>query len=115
MNKKYVLINFAMSVAVLFAMLFQTLHSYEHIFSELAEKHCEHQETKNKSEIVHAHHSLEKCAICHFTFSTYLSFEANSVVFKKIISISKVSSFISKQKVQFFKGSLFALRAPPTV
>ena len=40
MKKKFVIINAFMSVVILFAIFFQSLHSYEHLAKELSEKKC---------------------------------------------------------------------------
>ena len=104
-----------MSLTVLFAMLFQTIHSYEHLYKQLTEKHCDHKYTANEKQITHSHAVDNNCPICHFTFSTFIlnsfhpfSFHKQNVTALKVLFYNKVSS-------TFFKGSLFALRAPPTL
>ncbi|MFD2939407.1 hypothetical protein [Flavobacterium notoginsengisoli] len=104
-----------MSLIVLSAMLFQTIHSYEHVFKQLSEKHCEHHTSANQKEITHSHDVDEKCHICHFAFNTYIPNTFEAVIFQKI-EIETKSIFAFTQTVSaFFKGSLFALRAPPAL
>ena len=114
-KKKILLVNLLMSLTVLFAMLFQTLHSYEHIYWKIHDKHCEHKYTPGQKEITHSHSEDTNCAICHFAFSTFISNSSQNfsihnvnVTVLKVILHHKFSS-------AFFKGSLFALRAPPTL
>jgi hypothetical protein len=91
------------------------VHSYEHHSEQLAEKHCKHHYSKNKTEVTHGHHIAEKCFTCDFNFSSFTTteffvFELNKnslVVYSPLFYFLKHSSF--------FAGSLFSLRAPPTV
>lgn len=104
-----------MSVMVLSAMLFQTVHSYEHFFKQLSEKPCEHHTSENQKEITHSHSIDTKCHICHFTFSTYIPNDLQTVLFQKIKVETKPVFVYNKSVCTFFKGSLFALRAPPAL
>lgn len=95
-------------------MLFQTIHSYEHIFQQITEKTCEHKYTGNQKEITHSHSvDSNNCPICHFTFSTFISNSLYAVTFHKATVATVTSFFYAKTSSTFFKGSLFALRAPP--
>ena len=113
MKKKFVILNSFLMFAVLFAMLFQSVHSYEHIAKQLSEKNCLHKYTSSK-EITHQHHDFDHCFVCHFTVSSFVGSEISRFEFKKITIPSGYSFFKSKEITQFFKGSLFALRAPPS-
>lgn len=104
-----------MSIIVLSAMLFQTVHSYEHVFKELSEKPCEHHTSANQKEITHGHDVDTKCHICHFAFSTYIPNTFEAVIFQKIQSEGKSIFAFTQTSSVFFKGSLFALRAPPAL
>jgi len=112
MKKKFVILNSFLMVAVLFAMLFQYVHSYEHIAKQLSEKNCDHKYTSSQ-EVTHQHHNFDNCFVCNFTLSTFISSGIAHFEFKKITIPSEYSLFNSKEITQFFKGSLFALRAPP--
>lgn len=104
-----------MSLIVLSAMLFQTLHSYEHVYRQLTEKHCEHHTSANQKQITHSHSVDTQCHICHFSFSTFIPNSFQTLFFQKI-QFETVAVFeYTKSVSTFFKGSLFALRAPPAL
>lgn len=112
MKKKFVIVNFLLALAVLFAMLFQSVHSFEHLSQQFSEKECHHNYT-SKQEITHQHHNFDHCFVCdfkmsHFTYSGFSNFEFNNTIIS-----SGYTFFESKEITEFFKGSLFALRAPP--
>jgi hypothetical protein len=113
MKKKFVLLNSFLMLAVLFSMLFQYVHSYEHLAKQLSEKECAHK-YNSRQEITHQHHNFDNCFVCSFTLSTFISSDISHFEFKKIIIPSGYSLFNSREITQFFKGSLFALRAPPS-
>lgn len=104
-----------MSLTVLFAMLFQTVHSYEHVYKQLTEKHCDHKYAAHKNQITHAHSVENHCPICHFTFSTFIPNAFHSLSFQKVNIVTTPVFFYKTVTSIFFKGSLFALRAPPTL
>jgi hypothetical protein len=101
-----------MSVIILFAILFQSVHSYEHLTKELTEKKCIHKHNSNK-EITHEHKSFEHCFVCDFSFSNFISSNSFYYNYQKIVFISESSFTDSKQITYYFKGRLFSLRAPP--
>jgi len=99
--------------AVLFSILFQYVHSYEHLAIQLSEKKCYHKYNSSK-EITHQHHNYDRCFVCDFTLSSFVSAAISHFEFKKI-NIPTGYSFSQSEEInQFFKGSLFALRAPPS-
>ena len=115
MKKKIVLINLFMSLTVLFAMLFQTVHSYEHIYKQLTEKPCDHQYVEGQKQITHSHSVDGNCHICHFAFSTFIPNTFQSLSFQKVNTQTSCVFFYTKVASTFFKGSIFALRAPPAL
>jgi len=115
MKKRIVIVNFLASFTVLCAMLFQTVHSYEHFFKQLSEKPCEHHPSANQKEITHSHATDTKCQICHFSFSTFIPNNFQALIFQKIQIETKSVFTYTKSVSTFFKGSLFALRAPPAL
>ena len=115
MKKRIVIVNFLASFAVLCAMLFQTVHSYEHLFKQLSEKSCVHHTSANQKEITHAHADDPKCHVCHFSFSTFIPNTSEILFFQKIQIETKPVFIYTKSVSTFFKGSLFALRAPPAL
>jgi len=115
MKKKFIIINVLLSMAVLFAILFQSIHSYEHHSEQLTEKHCHHDHSKNKTELTHGHSIAEKCFTCDFNFSSFTTTEFFVFQIHKNSAVKTFTSFISQQSSSFFAGSLFSLRAPPLV
>ncbi|WP_166922269.1 hypothetical protein [Flavobacterium poyangense] len=115
MSKKVILGNLLLSFTVLFAMLFQTLHSYEHVYRQLTEKHCDHKYTANQKQITHSHTVENNCSICHFAFSTFIPNAFQTISFGKTNVETTLLFFYNKAASTFFKGSLFALRAPPVL
>lgn len=112
MKKKFVIVNTFLAATVLFSMLFQFVHSYEHRAKQLSEKECYHKYTSSQ-EITHQHHNFDHCFICDFSISSFVASDIHNFEFQKITFPSEYSFFKSKEITQFFKGSLFALRAPP--
>ncbi|WP_281234096.1 hypothetical protein [Flavobacterium gelatinilyticum] len=115
MKRKIVVVNLLVSFAVLFAMLFQTVHSYEHLFKQLAHKHCEHNYTPGQKEITHAHSAENNCPVCHFAFSSFIPNSFQTFSFTEISTETLCLFLYTKVSTSFFKGSLFALRAPPVI
>jgi len=113
MKKKFVILKSFLIFAVLLAMLFQSVHSYEHLAKQLSEKECSHKYISSQ-EITHQHHNFDNCFVCNFTVSTFISSGITVFEFKKVIFPTGYSLFNSREITQFFKGSLFALRAPPS-
>lgn len=113
MKKKFIIINVLLSMAVLFSILFQSVHSYEHHFEKLTEKHCHHDHSKNKAELTHGHSIAEKCFTCDFSFSSFTKTDFYVFQFHKNKTVATFYSFLSPKHSSFFAGSLFSLRAPP--
>lgn len=95
-------------------MLCQLVHKYEHIVQQLSEVQCVHKKNST-TEITHQHHSYDFCGVCAFKVSSFSffflpTFESNTSELPL-----KNSAFAATVITQFFKGSLFALRAPPLV
>ncbi len=115
MIKKNSLVSFAFGLAVLFAIVLQSTHSFIHLEKELTQKQCLHHYAKNQNQFTHAHHNLDRCFVCEFAFSTSLKSDIFSFSFKKELIPVSYSYFYSKEITQSFRGSLFALRAPPII
>jgi PP-loop superfamily ATP-utilizing enzyme len=114
MKKKFSILNLVLTIAVLFSILIQSIHSYEHVVKQFSEKKCHHKITSS-TEITHQHNKFHSCYLCSLTVSSFLSTDANSSELNNLVLNSGNSLAISKEITQFFKGSLFALRAPPLV
>jgi hypothetical protein len=113
MKKKFVIVNSFLALTVLFAMLFQSVHSYEHLVQQISEKECHHKYTSSQ-EITHQHHDFDHCFVCNFKISNFVASDIYHFEFQKISIPSGYTFFKSKEITQFFIGSLFALRAPPS-
>ena len=113
MKYKNHIISFLFGLTVLFAIILQSAHSFNHLEKSLSEKVCHHKYAKNKTIIGHAHNDLDHCFVCEFTFSTSLKSDFISFNFKRIFIPVSYSFFYSKEITQSFRGALFALRAPP--
>ena len=114
MKRKYSIGSFLFGFAVFFAILLQSAHSFHHLEETISAKKCHHDYSENTSQITHSHH-FDHCFVCEFTFSNSIKTEFLSFKFKKVEISSSYSFAKSKEITQFFCGSLFALRAPPTV
>lgn len=96
-----------------FALLFQSVHSVEHLSQIVTEKACVHSETTSKTNITHEHHGVEKCSLCDFTFSHFTSpIKVTFDFYTAEFHAQKIVSLYETIKPNF-EGSLFSLRAPP--
>lgn len=113
MSKKLHITNFIVVFSIVFALLFQSIHSMEHLSEVFNEKTCIHNETEAKVNFTHHHHGIEKCDLCHFTFSHFtspikVSFEFYTTEF----NAPEIVSLYETIKPNF-EGSLFSHRGPP--
>lgn len=115
MKKRIVNISFALSFLILTSVALQSVHSFKHFYSLFTEKKCNHHYAVNKTIISHQHHQTEHCFSCEFTFSTYLSPFTTCFIIIKNEFFSFNNGFFKNQIAQFFNGSLFQLRAPPSL
>ncbi len=114
MKKKFVILNAFMSVVILFAILFQSLHSYEHLAKELTLKKCVHKHVSEK-QITHQHNTFDKCFVCEFAFSTYIPSSVQSLTFiNDCDSYQNDSNFLIESN-DYFSGISYSLRGPPRV
>jgi hypothetical protein len=112
MKRKQLIVNLSLMMAVLFAMLFQSFHSYEHLGKLLSQKQCHHKYNLHKTEITHAHHNFDHCFVCEFTFGSFLAPEKVSY---KVYAVHKAIPyfFVAPKAVISFSGSQYLLRGPP--
>ncbi len=100
-------------VTVLFAMLFQSVHIYEHISREESTSGVSFQNDNDFTEKFQKNnHEHDHCFACDFTFSLYTSVDFQT--FEFFISTPEVpyfSNYTSNDKS--FCGSLFSHRGPP--
>lgn len=103
-----------MSLVVLFSILFPAVHSYEHTFEQHSGKQKTEIKSINKNDFKVSNHVTEKCSICDFKFCTFAVNSLTPFEFNDSnTEIYFTSFFYFKTFSTFFKGSLFALRAPP--
>ncbi len=102
-----------MGLVVLLAILIQSFDAIRHLEKQFSEKHCYHNYHHHKTEINHSHENSDHCFLCEFGFSSFIS--PSKIIFtsKKNEVTTKYSPYYSKEITHFFRGSLFALRAPP--
>lgn len=112
--KKNGILSFCFGLTVLFAIVLQSAHSFYHLEKELTETQCHHKYAKNKTVFTHGHHQFDHCFVCEFAFSTSIKSDFYLFNFKKIELPVSYSFCYSKEITQSFRGSLFALRAPPS-
>jgi hypothetical protein len=103
-----------MGLVVLLAILFQSFDAMSHLEKQFSEKHCNHIYNHHKTEVNHAHEGFEHCFTCEFTFSNFIPAPKTTFISPKVEVATQYSFFYSKEITQYFRGSLFALRAPPS-
>lgn len=113
MKKKFKFICVFMLLLIVFVILFPVIHSYEHIQNHTSKHKTTFQNHTHKGEFKIHNHSYEECPICHFKFSPVSTFSFIHFDFYKSFSVIPYVNFYFKIYSIFFKGSLFALRAPP--
>jgi hypothetical protein len=114
MKRKQLIISFASAVMILFSILFQSIHSYEHIVKQLSEKQCHHNYNDPNGEITHQHHDYDLCFVCNFAFGSYLVPDSFSFQF---LSFQKETPyfFALTENILSFSGDFYFLRGPPNV
>jgi len=113
MKGKYSVISLFFGLAILFAILLQSLHSYHHIEVALSEKHCNHKYAVNKTEISHSHHDSDHCFVCEFTLNSCSQLRLEDYFLNANSYFRKVTFFHSAENISFFSGCIYSLRGPP--
>ena len=113
MKGKYSLISFVFGLAILFAILLQSLHSFHHIEEVLSEKHCDHKYAVNKTEVSHSHHDSDHCFVCEFTLNYSSQLRLEDYFLTAHSYFRKVTLFHSTENISFFSGCIYSLRGPP--
>lgn len=111
-NRKF--IGFLLSASVLFAILFQSFHSAEHLVAQFTEDHCHHHHKDGNAEFTHQHHGHEHCFVCEYSFSNFLYTDINSIAYLQFYSVD--SRDISQ--LEIYTSSIFNLRqvrGPPAI
>lgn len=112
MSKKLQHISLSLLISILFAILFQSVHSYEHLVQQFTEEHCDHKYDVSQTEFTHSHHHFDDCFVCEFSLSNSIPFEFFSFEFRSVAYFVQHSFFFTEQPI-VFSGSFFSLRGPP--
>ena len=94
-------------------MLLQSIHSYEHVVSQLTEKQCHKKHAEIGTQVKHKHPTLDHCFSCEFTFSSFTSIDSKPLVFTKYTDFFKTTFFYLDSLNPYYKGISYALRGPP--
>jgi hypothetical protein len=112
MKKRYGIINSVLVMTVLFAMLLQSIHSFEHISELFSKKICHHKYT-GQTEISHQHHPFDKCFVCEFTFSNFITPDTFSYNLHPSTGLIPYCFFVPSEIIISYSGSSYSLRGPP--
>lgn len=108
MKKKFAILNFILMLSVLFAVSYQSLHTFSH---------HKHEEIKSvSSEKTYTQNLLEKehCPVCEFKFASFLSPEVFTFSFYPPY-FEIPYQFSVKENFNSFYESLFSPRGPPFI
>jgi hypothetical protein len=113
MKRKLQILNAVFGLTVLFAVLFQPLHTIEHLVKIFSEESCIHDYSKGAN-LNHSHY-WEKCQVCDFAFNPTIQIKSVVVYFENPVFYNKIIYFSISENIPFFNGSFFSLRGPPIV
>ncbi|AWK03939.1 hypothetical protein HYN56_06710 [Flavobacterium crocinum] len=112
MKKKQLILSLSFAVTILFSILFQSIHSYEHIVKQLSEKQCHHNYNDPNGEITHQHHDYDVCFVCHFAFESFIV--PQNFSFQFYYFNSDIPYFFPlSEKIFSIPKSAYLLRGPP--
>ncbi|KAF2336185.1 hypothetical protein [Flavobacterium daemonense] len=112
MKRKQLILSVSMTLTILFTILFQSIHSFEHIVKQLSEKQCHHAYNDPSGEITHQHHNYDLCYVCNFAFGSYTVAEIFSFQFHNFYK--EIPYFFSfSENISSFSESAYLLRGPP--
>lgn len=114
MKKKIIILNISLILTVLFSLLFQSVHSYEH-FLDQEHSLAVHSDDPNAKEIKILDHNHEKCFVCEFTLGSFIATEFTCFTSQlRQVPLSKL--YLNEQETPvLFCGSLYAHRGPPSI
>lgn len=114
MKKRLVFLNVFFALSMLAAIVSQSLHEMAHYTEFKKERHCHH-EQQSREDVSHEHVNLDHCHLCDFVFANFTTPEIFSFQIQKAVLTADKPFAHNREITQFFRGSLFALRAPPTL
>ena len=114
MKKRLAIVNFALIAAILSSIVFQSVHSFEHLVASYSEKHCVHPHETDEPQVTHEHHRSDHCFTCEFSFSGFVTPEIFTYQF---FSAQKAIPyfFTANETPECFSGISYSLRGPPVV
>ena len=113
MKNRFAIINFCLMIAVLFSMLFQSLHSYEHLIAKFSEQKCHQKHITFGTQVSHEHNTFDHCFACEFTFSSGLTPDVFSI--KIIPAFVAIPYFFTPPEfILSFSENANFLRGPPS-
>ena len=115
MRGKLRIVNAAMGLMILLAILFQSAHSFNHLAKQFSKDHCHHIYHDHQTELHHGHDGLEKCFTCEFAFSSSVKTEHFSISLVNKSIYTKSLFGYSSENILVYQGSSFLLRGPPFV
>lgn len=112
MKKKQLILNLFFATALLFSIVFQSFHGYEHLEKKISEKVCYHKHNSNRAELTHQHKGFDHCLLCEFTAGVYVSPKDFSC--QLYAAYQEIPYFFkATEAVLSFSGSLYSHRGPP--
>ncbi len=98
-------------ITVLFAILFQSVHSYEHIFDQ---KTSYSQNDTLKTDVHVNDHEHGKCFVCEFTFSSFIESKCITIASKPVTQLEAYTFFYTEIP-SVFSGNFTSQRGPPQI
>lgn len=98
---------------MLFALLFQSFHATEHLVEQFTQPHCDHHYNIGKTEVGHAHHDLDTCFSCEFTFAHYTPATTFRLDVLREIPSARLAYTFYEPTPSGFGGALLTQRGPP--
>lgn len=100
-------------LTVLFSILFQSVHSYEHFLEQ--ETTFVSNSDDGSTKIQTLDHNHEKCFVCEFTLSSFIATEFTTFKSQFTYRAFAQVNFPSTETPNFYSGSLFSHRGPPSI
>jgi len=100
-------------LTVLFSILFQSVHSYEHFLGQKT-TFANDSDDNGKDRIQTLDHNHEKCFVCEFTLSSFIATEFTSFKSQLTFEAFAQTNFTTTETPEAFSGSLFSHRGPPS-
>ena len=112
MKKKFAILNLSLMLTVLFSILFQSVHSYEHFLDQ--ETAFVNHSDDGSTKIQTLDHNHEKCFVCEFTLSSFIAADFTTFKSQNYAQAFAKAIFTTTETPESFSGSLFSHRGPPS-